>query len=310
MEKSVLLAVDGSASSRLATDYLALLEAAVAPELTVTILHVLEAVPPAVQEAAERGGFGFRRLSDLEARIAAHGQAVLAAARQGLLDLGLAPERVRVKAQPRRLGLARDILFEAEQGGYDALLVGRRGLSRLQGLILGSVTNKVVQHADRVPVWVVGSRVESCRVLCAVDHSEASLKAVDHLAFMLGGNPACRVTIFHVTPERAYLARTHQEGGELGRLAHDLAAHDQSRMAGFMAQAQAMLREAGLAGDQVEMVQCSASSVTLAILDQARAGGHGTVVLGRRGEGRAFWLGHVCDRVLANCDEAAVWVVG
>lgn len=33
------------------------------------------------------------------------------------------------------------------------------------------------------------------------------------------------------------------------------------------------------------------------------------MVLGRRGEGKAFWLGHVSDRILRYCQEAAVWVV-
>lgn len=56
MEKKVLLAVDGSPASRLAVDYLALMEAAVVRDLYVTALHVLEAVPPTVLEAADQGG--------------------------------------------------------------------------------------------------------------------------------------------------------------------------------------------------------------------------------------------------------------
>ncbi|CAO0824774.1 hypothetical protein DFAR_910017 [Desulfarculales bacterium] len=45
-------------------------------------------------------------------------------------------------------------------------------MSQVEEVFLGSVTNKVASHADRVPVWVVGGLVRSYRVLCAVDASE------------------------------------------------------------------------------------------------------------------------------------------
>ncbi len=310
MEKKLLLAVDGSSASLAAADYLGLMEAAVLDDLWVTIFHVLEPIPPALRQEAAQDPAAHNRLRALERRLDRRGQEVLDQARERLLALGLAPEQVRLKVQQRQSGLARDILFEAERGSHDAVVLGRRGLSRLHEALVGSVTNKVVQHADRIPVWVVGGAVESRRVLCALDRSPGSLAAVDHLAFMVGGNPRCRVTLFHVAPHLAGLARLHHDSGDLEHLAQDLARHDRRQMEALLEQARAMLREAGLADDQVEHREVMASSVTKAILDEAVHGGYGTVVLGRRGEGGAFWLGHVSDRLLAACDQATIWVVG
>jgi hypothetical protein len=38
------------------------------------------------------------------------------------------------------------------------------------------------------------------KILLAVDGSESALRAVDHMAFMLSGNPEVRFCFFHVTP--------------------------------------------------------------------------------------------------------------
>ncbi len=310
MEKKVLLAVDGSPASLAAADYLGLMEAAVLDDLWVTLFHVMEPVPPGLRQDAALDPAAFNRLRALERRLERRGQEVLEQARERLLAQGLAPERVRVKAQQRQSGLARDILFEAERGLYDAVVLGRRGLSRLHQALVGSVTNKVVQHADRVPVWVVGGAVESRRVLCALDRSPGALAGVDHLGFMVGGNPHCQVTLFHVAPHLARLARMQHDAEDAEHLARDLTAHDRRQMEAILEQARAMLLEAGLDPSQIQHQEVSAPSVTKAILEAVTQGGYGTVVLGRRGEGGAFWLGHVSDRLLAACDQASLWIVG
>ena len=50
--------------------------------------------------------------------------------------------------------MAEAILKAAEVRGCDLIVLGARGLSDLQGLLLGSVSHKVIQHAA-CPVLVV-----------------------------------------------------------------------------------------------------------------------------------------------------------
>ena len=45
------------------------------------------------------------------------------------------------------------------------------------------------------------------------------------------------------------------------------------------------------------------------ILDEARKGNYGTVVIGRRGANGAFYMGGVSRSVLNKMSERAVWVV-
>jgi nucleotide-binding universal stress UspA family protein len=317
MEKKILIAVDGSRSAELAVDYVGLMEGAMIKELKVTLFYVMGAVPPDLARLAEAEPQAFRQLAELRGRNLGQAQAVLESARRILTRHGLGEDQVEAKLHPRLADTARDILFEAEQGLYDAVVLGRRGLSKTQELFLGSVTSQVVQHADRLPVWVVGGRVTSLKVLLAVDGSEGSLKAVDHLAFMLGGNPECRVTLLHVGAALAnfcpvdFSQREAREAGA-GLAATDETAPDENAcMDDFYARALDVLREGGLDEDQVEVWQRPGRlGVVGAIMDEIRAGDFGTVVLGRRGENRSIFLGHVSDRVLGKAGETAVWVVG
>jgi nucleotide-binding universal stress UspA family protein len=51
------------------------------------------------------------------------------------------------KFKPKDYDVADDILNEAETEGFDTIVMGRRGLGMAKALLLGSVTNKVVQKA-------------------------------------------------------------------------------------------------------------------------------------------------------------------
>ncbi len=49
---------------------------------------------------------------------------------------------------------AAEILQEAEEGGYDMIVMGSHGRGMLSGFLLGSVSNRVVHHAP-CPVLIV-----------------------------------------------------------------------------------------------------------------------------------------------------------
>lgn len=314
MEKKILIAVDGSHAAELAVDYVGLMEGAMIRELKVTLFHVMGAVPPDLARQAEAEPQAFRQLAELRGRNLGRAQAALESARRILLRHGLGEEQVEAKIHPRIADAARDILFEAEQGLYDAVVLGRRGLSKTQELFLGSVTKQVVEHSERLPVWVVGGRVTSLKVLLAVDGSEGSLRAVDHLAFMLGGNPECRVTLLHIGAALANFCPvdfSRRGSGEATPAPPDAAPGEHPCMDDFYAQALAVLKEGGLEEDQLEVWQRPGRlGVVGAIMDEIKAGDFGTVVLGRRGVNRSMFLGHVSDRVLGKAEETAVWVVG
>ncbi|RJX28700.1 MAG: universal stress protein [Desulfarculus sp.] len=312
MDKKILISVDGSQAADRAVDYVGLMEGAMIRELRVTLFHVMNPLPPFLRRESQRDTASFKRLQELERKNRQGAQQVLEHCAQRLYRHGLEVEQVEQKAGPRTSDAARDILFEAEHGMYDAVVLGRRGLSKAQELFVGSVTNKVLQHAERLPVWVVGGQVTSLKVLCAVDGSEGSLKAVDHMAFMLGENPECRITLFHVGATLGDYCTLEFENKELAAGIEKDIMHAQARcMDDFYARAHKILMDSGFTPEQIETkTKEGGLGVAGAILDEVRRGDYGTVVLGRRGENASFFLGHVSDRVVSRGSDAAVWIVG
>ena len=311
MEKKLLIAVDGSKASEYAVDYVAMMEKGMIRNLSVTLLYVMSAIPPFLRREAQRDPHTAKQLRIMETKNRQAADNALSTAKHRLLHKGMKEEAIELKAVPRSSDVARDILFEAEHGLYDALVMGRRGISKAQELLMGSTTNKIVQHAERLPIWIVDGNVKSHKVLCAVDGSEGALKAVDHMSFMLSGNKEAQVTFFHVGATLANYCPLDFKEEVAREIEGDLMHTDQECMDDFYMRAMKIMAEAGFKPEQIRTEsEAGRVGVSKSILQMLKNNGFGTVVLGRRGENRSFFLGHVSDKVLAKGNDMAVWIVG
>lgn len=137
MFKHLLLAYDGSETARKA--------AAVAGECAREhhgLVRVVVAVDPL---PADLGEPNFSRIAGERAQ---HGRDLLREAK------GLVGEDVEVHEELLFGPAADEIIRVAEVRGCDLIVMGSRGLSPLQGLLLGSQTQKVISRAQ-CPVLVV-----------------------------------------------------------------------------------------------------------------------------------------------------------
>jgi nucleotide-binding universal stress UspA family protein len=309
VEKKVLLAVDDSTHSRHALAYAARLRELV-PGLGVTLFHSQPAVSQFLLDEARRSGPSRTELTRIMARNAEAAQGLLDRCRELLVRSGVPDASLESVSQPRQQGLAKDIIDVAQQGLYDAVLVGRRGLGSLQGMVMGSVSAQLVENSQLIPVWLVDGEVRSLRVMAAVDGSAGSLRAVDHLAFMLSGNPDATVRFFHVIPRLRDFCEVDFAATEAHPLESLVAEGDRRCMGDFFAAAIGKLKAAGLSEHQVETRTSSTLiGVANAILESARADGFGTIVTGRRGANRSFFGGSVSYSVSRNLADAALWLV-
>lgn len=135
----ILVPVDGSANSLRALEYVAGRRGSADRPLQLTVLNVQPQLRPSLHVS--------RRMID--EHYASQSQAVLEPVRRFLARKKL-PADVRVlvgAAAPTIVDLARHLRC-------GEIVIGTRGLGSLQGLLLGSVTTKVIQ-LSKIPVTVV-----------------------------------------------------------------------------------------------------------------------------------------------------------
>lgn len=159
MAHKLLIALDSSEGAWHAVEYVADTFGKT-PEVKVTLLHILSGLPPAFwddghilgdQEREARQ----RMVAGWQAEQEKQWQGLVKKAHDRLKGAGIPQAAVTNNFKPKYYDVAEDILTEAAAGGFDTIVMGRRGLGMAKALLLGSVTNKVVQNAKGCAVTIV-----------------------------------------------------------------------------------------------------------------------------------------------------------
>jgi len=308
MRQKILVAVGDYPYSKHAVKYLAKLSLA-APDSTYTLFSVQPAVPGLLVEAAKSDPRADAEIAQL---VHANREAVweiLQNLREVMIQEGILESRIEAVTEPMQVGAAKDILNWGERHGYAAIIIARRGQTPSWDFSMGTIPAKVVNHGLAIPVWVVAGESTSTKILLAVDGSQNSLRAVDHLIHMAGTNPDISITLFHVIP---YLRHYYSIDVERSRAHLQLVMHreDDRRMEAFYEKAYERFEGAGLKVSQINTITCRRSSdISTAIYGEAKAGQYGTVIVGRRGERGAFFSGQIARRLAHVLEDQTLCIV-
>lgn len=149
VEDKVLIAIDLSENSLKAVDYVGrMLRCHVTADITLLTV-IKEPSPDIIPDEGER-------------------RTQVEEARRGTLDLmekagfrltgsGIPENHIHLKIQvcQKPMSISDLILHEQQNGGYGTLVVGRRGVSKREEFLFGSVSSKVVRDAKHCAVWVI-----------------------------------------------------------------------------------------------------------------------------------------------------------
>lgn len=159
------------------------------------------------------------------------------------------------------------------------------------------------------------------KFLVAVDGSDHSLRAVRYVGSVLRDTPDVSVTLFHVLKPmpRELLEHGGSEDPTVeNRLARELQQEQEdwvraesAKESPILVMAAELLGRCGFPPDRVRMKFGREDDIANNILDEARAGGYGTIVLSRHGlNGRKrFFGGGITDRLLREASGFILWVV-
>jgi nucleotide-binding universal stress UspA family protein len=304
--KKLLVAMDGSERALRTAKYLAQMPAFC--NMQINLFNVFAGVPESYFDLRREpasinitaGLYSWEKMQ--RGQIEQH----LQKCRSILLSADYNPAKVQTTIKKRRVGIARDIIAESKKG-YTAVVLRRRGMGGLQGLVLGSVAMKLLNGIESVPIIFAGRKANSRRVLVAVDGSDNAMRAVDLVAETLGGFD---FAVGLVTVLRAEAQPEQAPGVESTFKSYLEEVEPEVRKA--LNKAQERLIAAGFDDSNLSLeIVRGAQSRAAAIVDVADKGGFDTIVLGRRGLSRVeqFFAGRVSTKVLQIGQKHHVWIV-
>ncbi len=309
MKKKILIAVDGSTHARNGLLYAADLLSK-SSDFHCGLIHIQPMISQYLFDEAgidPKVGKALQRVLEYNR---AQSEEILEKSKQLLLSHGISGSAVETISHPRTLGLAKDIIEHAHKHLYDAIVTGRRGLSRVQKIFMGSISTKLAEFSSGNPVWIIDGEIRPRRFLVAVDVAAPWLHLLDHLSLICEGMEEIHLTFIHVLPNQSLDGIDPLFPGmdEVGAM---IAHNERQMVERFWAEATHTLAAAGLQRHQMEMLTPTKTGrIGRMILDETEGQAYDTVVIGRRGSGQAFYFGSVSRYVAERLTGHALWVLG
>ncbi len=308
-KKKILVAIDESDQSFDVIRYISNIQFSQTPEIV--LFHVITRVEQTFWDM----GVGLVSIGRIVETAAwdvdrkKNAQELMSRAFDVMVQSGVPRDSIRVCIHHCCEGVARDIAKES-LNGYDAVVVGRKGLSILRDMVLGSVAVKLIEKLSHVPVWVIGGTPEYGKILLPLDASEGAMAAVDYVGAMVGGSKT-QVTLFHAN--RTLKASQHFLPRGLGAdYEKQMLKEIDTEMNKTFDTAKGRLIGAGLDPLNISnKFSAGVSSRTAAIMAEAQMGDFGTIVMGRRGLSNVedFLMGRVSNKILYLAKDRALWIV-
>jgi nucleotide-binding universal stress UspA family protein len=155
MKQNILIAFDDSENAMRAVAFVA---DTFSPDNSITLFHVLQDTAALCEmNSPELSSYflsqqtAFCALEDQKKELV---DEAMQKARAVFVEAGFNGSDIRLKIEPKKIGVAGDIVDEA-QSGYRIIVVGRRGLSGIREFIMGSVSQKILHAAKELSVLMV-----------------------------------------------------------------------------------------------------------------------------------------------------------
>lgn len=303
--KRILLVVDGSDQAFEVVNYVG--KAVNLWQTEVVLFHVMDRVPETFWdwEKDPTSPLALEHMKNWETQKESQIREFMDRACLVLANAGVPDDAVKTTVVKRKEGIARDILSEAQKG-YDAVALGRRGLGAVDESLLGSVASKILFTLTHIPLCLVGGKPRLGRILIGLDNSAGGLKAADFTAKMLAAsNPSITLAnILRLPIEYEQLISEDH--------AQEILESAENAIKPVFTKIRKSLVAAGVNPDRITAkVIKGAGSRALALLDEAKHGRYGTIVVGRRGvsEVPEFQMGRVAAKLTQISREVALWIV-
>lgn len=256
----------------------------------VTLLHIGSGEKKQAGQDLGRMWDGPR--SDAAIRISASTRKAISKSRELLMTKKMTGEKVQIKTLPEHYGKTLDIVKEGESGQYDAIVLGRRAAYALQWMFenpADETAKNIIRNLCSVPVWIC-PELDSDRtnVLLCLDGSENSIRAADHVGYIVSSAPHQAITLFHVESP------------------------DHSSSPDIFGRAESILHEHQITSERIKRKADRGRNIPGSILTEVNQGNYSVVALGLHGTQenvmkQQYKAGSSITKLVSNMEKAAIW---
>jgi len=238
------------------------------------------------------------------------GQAVLNASLARLTEAGFPASNVEFRVKLESVEPALDIIQQADIERTRTIVVGRRGRSQVEALLLGSISGKVAQYAKDKIVWVVDTPVsDSMKVLVAMEGVPEVRALSYYTSELLGPCPGLSYTFLHIMPpippkfwDDGHILDPIEQKDRMNRIERWKTNWTDS-VGRYMSEGRDLLVEQGVEDQRVEkLILETREGIARDLLNEIDAHKFQIVVMGKRSfhEKKPFLLGSHASKVLQN----------
>lgn len=260
-------------------------------EHQITLLHICRTDDKAMASTLNQMWKG--PSEGIEGLVTVQARKAIFKAKEMLGQHKMAIEHMMTKTVAERYGKVKDILGEGSRGLYDAIILGRRASYALQWMFerpADETVLSIIKDSGCVtPLWICPEPEPGRKnVLVCLDGSENSLRAVDHVGYILAEQKQHKITLFHTT------------SGTDGKT-------DQ-----LFQRAEVLLSTHAISQDRIDRKTNWGLSAAGTILGELEKGGYAAVALGLRGERqerekRMSLAGGTTAKLIGKLEKVSLW---
>ena len=313
MQNEVLLAVDGSERCRGAIASLGCLLKS-RPNCAIVLYHCVQKLGIDYLSSLAGSVHTYHVPAELQRKV---GENILEDSRRVLLDSGFSGDAVRMRLKLNSDDPAEDIIVTAKEMGIDTIALGRRGLSRMESLLIGSVSDRVAQYSGPLNVWIVDTPLHSFpKALVAIQGLTGGRvlnRYASQVVSMLG-YPQC--TFLHLVPPMPSMYLMEGPDRVLTRKDNRENRSETAYRKEFldlMSEGRDALVQQGLTPENIQMrVEPTKEGIARDLLGEINREEYQVVIIGKKSlqKKTPFLLGSLANKLLHNAKGVILCMVG
>jgi len=248
------------------------------------------------------------------------GGEILEKSRNVLLENGFPQSKIEMQLKLNSGDPAMDIVAEAKQKDIGTIVLGRRGLSRVESILVGSVSSKVAEYSGSIAVWVVDAPLnQSQKALVAVQGVPGGRMLNQHAAANIGHLPYSEYTFIHLMPpmppylwDDGHILTPEERSARQSEIDKWRSGYKR-QFQDVMAEGREALVQRGIKPDNVQMrVEPAKIGIARDLLAEIAGEQYQMVVIGKKSlqKKTPFLLGSFANKLLHNAKGVILCLVG